>query len=85
MSTIDEKLERHRQSDGPARRTYASLAASRGFWPNPRADGIIMPENIRDDEYHCVAICPMDTRTFWRHVGGGKWNSKDALYEEVMT
>lgn len=73
MTTPDAKLEQHRDTEGPARRTYASLEGARGFGvtaTSPTAATLI-------------SIQPMDVRTYWRHVGSGKWNSKDALYEEV--
>lgn len=74
MSTTDSKFEQHRDTEGPARRTYASLEATRGFRNDP---GCI------EEGHHQVTIAPMGGRTYWRHVGSGRWNAKDALYEEV--
>lgn len=77
MSTLDSKTEQHRTTEGPARRTYASLEATRGFRPEPGSD---------DNGRVQVTICPMHVRTYWCHVEGtGKWNAKDALYEEVAS
>jgi hypothetical protein len=73
VSTTDSKLEQHRDTEGPARRTYASLEAARGF----RAD---VARNSFDV---AISTCPMDVRAYWRHVGSGKWNAAGALYEEV--
>lgn len=73
MSTTDSKFEQRRDTEGPARRTYASLEATRGYGAtatSPTAPTII-------------SIQPMDVRTYWRHVGSGKWNAAGSLYEEV--
>lgn len=72
MSTTDSKFEKHRDTEGPARRTYASLFESRGFRHEGRVGG------------GTVSISPMAARSFWRHVEGtGKPTSRDAMYEEV--
>lgn len=68
MSTIDEKLERPRELGGKARRSYASLVAALGF--RVEAPGL-------------VSIQPMDRRSTWKRVGGGKWDSPGAEYEKV--
>jgi hypothetical protein len=73
VSDLASKLEQQRNTEGPARRTYQSLLHARGFQLNQgqRGTGVI------------VSIRPMDTRTYWRHVGAGKWNSPNAVYEEL--
>lgn len=53
----------------PARRTYASREACRGF------------QQEGETRIAEISIAPMGTRTYWRHVGGGRWDAKDALYE----
>lgn len=72
MSITDSKMEQHRDTAGPARRTYASLSEARGFiaecwWRN----------------YKAVSIAPMGKPSFWLHVGSGSPVAKDAMYEEV--
>lgn len=78
MSDRATKLEQQRSTEGPARRTYASLEMCRGFRTAGHdyapADG---------QTRAVVSICPLTERTYWRHVGGGKWNAKDSLYEKV--
>jgi hypothetical protein len=68
MSTLDEKLERSRDSGGRARRTHASLTAARGY--QVEAPGL-------------VSIQTMEERTRWRHTGGGKWDNTGAEYERT--
>lgn len=75
MSDNDSKgPSRPREDGGKARRTYASLEACRGFQLNQggqRGTGVVVSVHI------------MDTRSYWRHVGSGKWNAADAQYEKV--
>lgn len=76
MSTTDSKLEQHRDTEGPARRTYASLEGTRGY--------VFLGQSQKDGHYAVhVQIGPMGKPSEWRHVGSGKWNSLSALYEEV--
>lgn len=70
MSTLDEKLETPRNTDGRARRSHAALLTARGYRVEMGKDAM-------------VSVCPMTERTYWRHVGGGKWNSPGAEYEKV--
>lgn len=68
MSALEEKLEARRDTGGKARRCYATLRDARGF---------------RVEEDGRVSISPMGERTYWRHVGGGLWNSAGSEYEKV--
>lgn len=79
MSDPATKLEHQRSTEGPARRTYASLEMCRGF---RHYDGMAS-EETKDGKRHVVSICPLTERTYWRHVGGGKWNTAAATYEKV--
>lgn len=72
MSDPATKLEQQRSTEGPARRTYASLEMCRGF-----------RTEVPGGRFAFVSICPLTERTYWLHVGGGRWNSKDSLYEKV--
>jgi len=72
MITLDAKLEQRKDTEGPARRTYASLEGTRGFLDGSLCEGGWV-----------LRICPMDVVSYWRHVGAGKPTAKDALYEEV--
>jgi hypothetical protein len=74
MSDMSTKIEPQRSTEGPAKRTYASLETARGFRHEP-----VDPKlgTVR------VSICPLDTRTYWRHVGGGRWDSDGAVYERT--
>jgi hypothetical protein len=74
MSDHATKLEQQQGTEGPARRTHASLKAARGYKTeavDPKLGTAL------------VSICPLDTRTYWRHVGGGRWHSDGAVYERV--
>jgi hypothetical protein len=88
MSDHSTKLEQQRSTEGPARRTYASLEAARGFtWGKENVTSssqapLAVRRHIAAGEA-IVSICPLNERTCWRHVGGGKWNSAGALYEKV--
>lgn len=58
---------------GPAERSYSSLLGARGGTRQERpVDGAVV-----------VSIQPMDERSYWRHVGGGKWNAAGAVYQQI--
>lgn len=87
MSDPATKLEQQRSTEGPARRTYASLQQARGFCGLLTTKVLdLLPAHVsslvRVGE-HVVALMPMTERTYWRHVGGGRWDSAGALYEKV--
>lgn len=73
MSSLEGKLAQHRDGGGKARRTYASLLAARGYRVADPSAPVLL------------AICPMDTPSYWRHVGAGRWNSPGAEYEKEET
>lgn len=72
MSDLDEKLARTLETGGAARRTYRTLAEARG---GVRQEGMSEGRVV-------VSICPM-TRSYWRHDGRGRWDSADAMYEQI--
>lgn len=71
MSDLEEKVSAPRDTGGRPRRPYASLLACRGYRVEMGKDRAV------------VSICPMDERSYWAHVGGGKWNGPSAEYEKV--
>lgn len=73
MSTLDEKLEEHRETVGAAQRTFRSLAEARGG---------AVPVGPQDGRM-VVTICPMDTRSFWHHEGNGRWDAMGAMYTKL--
>jgi len=77
MSTLDEKLEQHRETSGAAQRTFRSLESVRGFrLEAPRARGATPQRRV-------VSIEPMDERSFWQHDGHGKWDAAGAMYTKM--
>lgn len=71
MSDLDEKLERTLETGGAARRPYHTLVCVRGFRMEARSEGRVV-----------LSISPM-TRSYWRHDGRGRWDSADAMYEQI--
>lgn len=88
-ATEDKDLSKPREDSGKARRTFASLKDCRGFSgriPEFGLDAVpkVVAELVLSREC-VVSIAAMDVRSYWRHVGNGKWTAAEAQYEKVET
>jgi hypothetical protein len=71
MRVLEEKVSAPSEKGGKARRNHASLLECRGY------------RQEIGKERSVVSIQPMDERSYWVHVGSGKWNSPGAECEKV--